>query len=211
MTIQQRLEILKKYPLFNNLGEKELQILAEKAVEKSFPTHSIILSQGQLAKEVLLIHKGLVKIYIANEDGKNIPIRTMGPFYLIGEVNIFDEEKTATIETIQETQAFAFSFNEIKRLLLNYPTFGYNLLKIVVEKLHAANKQTEYYFSTSLKDRTWTMIQAIANHFPNKDIPFSQEEIADMVGATRAKVTEALQELQNDHLISIQYKKIHVL
>ncbi len=211
MNSRQKLEILKQYPLFNDLGEKELLRLAEKAKEKIFPSRTVILSQDQSAKEVLFIYKGLIKIYIINTDGKIIPIRTIGPLYIVGEINIIDEGKTATIETIQETHAFAFSLSDMKQLLLKYPSFGFNLLKVVVEKLRAANQQTEYYFSTSLKQRTLAIIQTLASHFPNKGITLSQEELADIIGATRAKVTEALQELQGEKLISLEYRKIQVL
>lgn len=211
MNTNQKLEIIKQYPLFADLPKDELLYLAEKAAEKVFPPNTVILSQNSPAEEVLLIYKGLIKIYIINEDGKNIPIRTKGPLYIIGEINIVDDERTATLETIQETHALSFSLSYMKQLLLKYPSFGFNLLKIVVEKLRVANKQTEYYFSASLKERTWAMIQAMASHFLNSEISLSQEELADIVGATRGKVTEVLQELQNEKLISLDYRKIRVL
>lgn len=211
MDNRQKLAILKQYILFKDLPEKELSLLAQKAKEKIFSNHTIILSQTEPAKEVLLIHEGLIKIYILNEEGKTIPIRIKGPLYIVGEINIVDGDRSATIETLQPTHALSFPIHEMKRLLLTYPHFSFNLLGIIVEKLRAANKQTEYYFSASLKERTWTIIRTMAVYFSNKEITLSHEELSDTIGATRAKVTEALQELQQEKLIAISYRNIRVL
>ncbi|SRR5258706_4953559 len=211
MTFQQKLEIIQKFPLFEGVDYKQLHSLAEDAIEKNFSPQSIILSQDKIAENILLIYKGLIKIYIMTSEGKIVPIRTRGPMYIIGELNIIDSEKTATVETIQETCALALSIDECRRLLKTNAAFGYNLFKIVVEKLRAANQQAEYYFSSPLKERTWSILQAMSSHFPNKEIALSQEEIANIIGGTRARISEALNELENQKLIAISHRKIHVL
>ena len=211
MKNKEKLEILRQYPLFNCLPEKEIIILAEKAKEKVFPPHSIIVSQYEVAKEVLFIYKGLIQIYIINSDGKIIPIRTKGPNYIVGEMNIIDKEKTATIETIHETHAISLPTEEFKKLLFIYPQFCFHLLEIMTEKLRAANRKAEHYVSVPLKERTWNLLQSIASHYPNGEVTLSQEELANSVGATRAKVGEALQALQNEKLLALAYKKIQLL
>ena len=211
MTTDQKIKLLQQFPLFKDFTTQEMQEIAQKAAEKIFPVHTMILSQDKPAQEVLFIYKGLITIYIVEPEGRIIPIRTKGPLYITGEINIVDNERNATIETLQETHALTLRIEECKQLVLNYPKFGYELLKIIVEKLRAANKSTEYYFSTSLKERTWTILQDISQHFPNNEITLSQEELANLIGATRARITEVLNELENENLITLAHRKIHVL
>jgi len=211
MTTDQKASLLQKFPLFKDFKDKELQEIAHKTTEKIFPSHTIILSQDEPAQEVLFIYKGLITIYILQAEGKTIPIRTRGPLYITGEINIVDNERNATIETLQETHALTLSIEECRKLVLTYPHFGYELLKVIVEKLRAANRSTEYYFSAALKERTWTILQDLANHFPDKEITLSQEELSDIIGATRARITEVLQELKQDNLISLSHRKITIL
>lgn len=211
MTTDQTISLLQQFHLFKGFNSQEMQEIAHHATEKIFPTHTIILSQDHPAQNVLFIYKGLICIYIMNPDGKIIPIRTKGPLYISGEINIVDNERSATIETLQETHALAISVEHCRKLVLTYPHFGYELLKIIVEKLRAANRQTEYYFSASLKDRTWTIVQDLATYFPDRTIPLSQEELANIIGATRARITEVLQELKHENFIIIAHKQIKVL
>jgi len=211
MTIKRKLQILMQYPLFDGFHQDKLLLLAGNAKEKLFPRGSIILNQNEATKEVLFIYEGLISIYILNANGKSIPIRTKGPMYIVGELNIVDNQPNTTIEAIQETKALGLRISDMQELLLAYPIFGSNLLKMVVEKLRVANTKAEYYFSTPLKQRTWSTLEAIASHFPNREIALSQEKLADNIGATRAKVAEVLQELQNEKAISLAYRKIQVL
>lgn len=210
MTTKQKYGNLQKCPLLKDFPEKDLYTLAGIAKEKIFPSFTNILSQHEPAREVLFIYRGLVSIYISNAEGKIIPIRTKEAPYIVGELNIVDDKANTTIKTLQQTYALVLPVMYLRKLLVASPLFARNLLSLTVEKLRIANKQTEHYFSTSLKYRTWTIIQGMADYFPNNEISLSQEELADIVGATRAKVGEALQELKDEKLLSIFYKKIQV-
>ena len=211
MTTEEKQELIKQYPLFKDLPEEELVTIAKNSQEKIFAPHEIIISQSEPPKEIFLIYKGLIKIYIVNPDGKVIPIRIKGPFYLTGDANLADDVRTATIAALQQTYALTINMSEIRRLFFNYPTFAFNFLKSVIEKLRAANNGTNYYFSTPLKLRTQALLEDLATYYPDRTITLSQEELADLTGATRAKLTLILQSLQEQQLISLEYKKIKVL
>ncbi|HXS15050.1 MAG TPA: Crp/Fnr family transcriptional regulator [Candidatus Saccharimonadales bacterium] len=211
MSPHEKFALIQQYPLFKNLPSAELTHLANIAKEKIFKVHEVLLSQAYPPKTIFLIYKGLLRIYIINNDGKVIPIRIKGPLYVTGDANLADDVRTATIEAIQETHTLTIEMEEVRRLFLTYPTFALNFLQSVIEKLRAANNGTKYYFSTPLKERTQTILQDLATYYHNREITLSQEELADIIGATRGKVTLMLQELEDQNIISIEYKKIKVL
>ena len=211
MDIRQKIEILKEHPLFKDLESNEMEILAERTREKNFPPKTVIIDQYEPANAVYYIYKGLVKIYILTEEGRIIPIRVRGPMYIVGELNLFDEESTASIETIQETHTLVFTKAECRRLLIEHPSFAVNLLKMITEKLRAANKQTKHYLSLHLRERTWHILKSLAAHFPNNEVSLSQEELSFVVGASRARVTEILDELAAEKLIVLSRRKIRVM
>src|SRR5258708_1300928 len=210
MTIQEKIKILQSHFLFQDLGINELERLAEKIREKVFPARTLIISQSEPIDTVYLIYKGIVEIYFLTDEGKIIPIRVKEPPYVVGELNLFDELSIGSVEAIQEVHTLMISMHEFIELIKKYPGFGLNVLKIVIEKLRAANKETINYITKCLKERTWTLLQVMAPHFSNKEIALSQEELSLIVGATRARITEVLNELEEQKLVTLSHRKIKV-
>jgi Mn-dependent DtxR family transcriptional regulator len=64
--------------------------------------------------------------------------------------------------------------------------------------------------SKNLTDRTLNTLKTLANYFSNNDITLSQEQIASIIGATRARVTESLNTLEERGTITLSHKKIHL-
>ncbi len=211
MNLQTKIKICKSYDLFASLDEKELELFAEKMSEHIFPAKTVILAQAKPASRIYFMYKGLVKIYILEKGGKILPIRVTGPTYIIGEMNLFDNESTASIETIQETYTLTCSKDDLLSLIKTHPSLSFSLLTILNEKLRAANKQAEYYFSIPLRDRTLKILHTLAPHFPASGIDLSQEELSSIIGASRARVTEALDELSIQKRIFLSRRNIKLL
>lgn len=208
MITYHKAQILRQHILFRDLTLKELLLFADKTKEKIFPAKTAIINQSQPADAVYFIYKGLVKIYILNKEGKIIPIRIKEPQYIVGELNLFDNESTATVETLQETHTLVISKEDCKKLIMEKPRFAFNFLRMITEKLHAANNQANDYFSLRLKERTLEILKTLASHFPDNIISLSQEELAFIIGASRARVTETLDELACLKIISLARRKI---
>ncbi len=213
MNVQQKIKILKYHPLFPGLDERDLKTIAEKTHEKIFPPKTIILRQSEKANTVYLIFQGLVKIYIANSEGKHIPLGTGGvEKAIIGEIGIIDEEPIpATYEAVQETHMLGIRKENFKEVIIHYPSIAINTMKFLTKKIRLADKQRESNFSLHLKDRTWDILQTLATSFPNNDITLSQEDLALIIGAHRTRVTEILNELESQNLILLSNRKIHLL
>lgn len=211
MTTQEKINILKSYSLFSDLSSQELEHLASSAKEKVFPKNSFLIHQDQPANAVYLIYKGLVQIYMESVDGKVIPIRVKGPLYMVGELNLFDNEATTHVEALQDTNTLAIDKQVLLGLLKKSSSLSIKLLQEITEKLRAANKNAQEYASVELKDRTWHILQSLSSHFPNKEITLSQEELSFIVGASRARITEVLDKLVKENVISLSHKKIHIL
>lgn len=211
MTIQEKVAILRSYTLFAALTEAELEDVARHAEEKVYLARKIIMRQHEPSSSVYVIYKGLMKSYVITEEGKIVPMRTIGAMDIVGEVEVIDNHlPTVTIETLQETHALLLT-KEYCKTLLKKPSFTLSLLNIVAWKLRNANKREEKQVSLSLKERTWDILQTLSQHFPNKEISLSQEELALLVGATRARITEILNGLGKQKLIALSHRKIRVL
>lgn len=62
-----------------------------------------------------------------------------------------------------------------------------------------------------LRGRMLSLLQRVAAYFPEKEIALTHEELAEIVGATRPRVTEALHELEEKKHLKLSHKKIKVM
>lgn len=210
MTFEEKKVILQSHPLCNGLDDEAITFLTKHAQTKNFQPQSIIVHQGERANFVYIIVKGLIKIYLIHESGKYIPVKTSGEREFIGDLGAIDGKLIpANVEAIQEVLALLIPKEIFIQALTKYPTFALNLLQSWANKVRAINQQRES--SLNLKERTLSALKTLAQHFPDKTITLSQEELASIVGATRARVTEVLNELEKERNITHTKRTIIVL
>lgn len=211
MTIEEKITLIKKFSLFDSLNDQELIFTAQNAKPVVFSPQETIISQDKSGEGIYAIYKGLIRVFIISKDGKVIPIKIKSDPYIIGIVDVIDNERASIIEAIQETHALFIPKDCFIKIIRENARVTFSVLQLVTKKLRETNLQTEYYFSSPLKDRILHILRELAPFFPENTIILSHEEIADIVGATRARVTEVLDELSNQKIISLSQRKILVL
>src|ERR687891_149148 len=75
---------LKSIPLFHGVQESELRALADRTVTRSYPKQAIIVSEGDESDSLYLILAGRVKVYLADENGKELILAIKGPGIVLG-------------------------------------------------------------------------------------------------------------------------------
>ena len=212
MTLDEKKQILSKHPLFRGLDNEALEFIAQLTDEKIYPPHSHIINQDDTVDTVYFIYKGLVKVYLINRECKYIPVKVTGENDFVGDLGAIDNGPVpATVETIQETRALYMTKEDFELIIHKYSTLALNLIDLWAKKVRIINEQRENSFSLSLKERVLYTLETLAKHFTDNEISLTQEELANIVGATRARVTEVLNELQNEKLILLANRKIKVL
>lgn len=212
MTTEQKKRILKEHPLFRGLDDSTLEFTAGRVQEKIYPPHAHIINQDDIVDNVFFLYQGLVKVYLINREGKYIPVKVTGEKDFVGDLGAVDNGPVpATVEAIQETRALTINKADFNRIIHSSPQFAINLITLWAKKVRIINEQRENSYSLPLKERVLSALQTLSPHFTNNEITLTQEELANIVGATRARVTEVLNELQSDKSIQLASRKIIVL
>src|SRR3989338_11500085 len=211
ITVQESIKVLKKIPLFGNLSDTELAIIVPLLTEKVYSAGEVLIVQDDLTDNAYIICSGVVRVYRLSEEGEEINIAIIGAGEIVGELSLLDDKpRSAYVETIQETKALVFSKHEFLSLLTEHPLIAVNLLKALATRIRENSSRLESLISKSLTERSLLTIQTLAPYFPNGDVTLSQEELAQIVGATRARVTETLNQLQSEGKIYLSHRKIHL-
>lgn len=209
MEKDEKVKILKTFELFESLDSRECLLIADQLQDEQIRAKTVFIEQETDSDVAYFIYEGGVRVYSISQDGEEIALATLGPGEIVGEMAIVDNEpRSAYVETIQDTKVLILSKNKLSEILSTHPEIVMNLIKNLSRKVRDANERMEDLVSKKLNERTWKILNVLAKYFPKKEITLSQEEIAAIVGGTRARITEILDTFASEGKIVIEHRKI---
>lgn len=212
MTIPEKIDLLKSLPLFKNLSQQELEVIAGAASEQTIPAGTVFIEQEDESNSAYLIYKGSARVFRITEDGNEVNVAIIGPGEVVGELALLDNQpRSACVEALQEVKLLMITKSEFSNILKKYPDTAVSLLCTLADRVRSSNQLLEDVLSKNLYSRTWQTLNSLSHFFPGRVITLSQEELACIVGATRSRVTEILNELQTEKKITLAHRQIHLL
>jgi len=207
-------DILKNIPLFSCLNDEEISILAQIAVERTYPKNKIIISEGDTSTSLYVVCSGQANAISISPDGRQIILNTFRTGDYFGEMSFIDAEpRCATVETRKLTRMLVLSRDKFSHILLSNPETSFRLMKGLLEKLRKATRQIEDLVFSDVYGRVSRLLIHLAK--PRNDTRMIEErlthqEIADRVGSSREMVSRILKELSVGEYITIQKKIITI-
>lgn len=101
----ERINFLRKVPLFEGLSDRQLLRLSDRMVERTYSPGDVIVKQGQGGEGFYVITSGKAEAVRERSDGEKVLVNTFGPQDFFGELALLDEEgvRTATITAVDPT------------------------------------------------------------------------------------------------------------
>lgn len=207
---------IKDVPLFQSLSPKELDSIQTCLRKKSYEKGEILFSEGEMCQRIFIVREGRVKLYRIASSGREQILETLNP----GDTCACNPGSSAwscssTAEAVTPCHVWFFSRDAYVNMVQKNPTFAYALNKLFAERLKCFSSLIE---EVSLKDVKKRLIKFLLNiedskpaKIQNKEIlsvPFTREEIAQRLGATRETVARHLSELKQAELIEIKPKQV---
>jgi len=99
-----KLDILRKSPLFEMLSQAELEVLAELSRPRRFTPDQVIFEAGDMGDSLHVIASGEVEVVRRDGAGKEKRIALLGTPESFGEMALIDREaRSATVRSLGET------------------------------------------------------------------------------------------------------------
>lgn len=210
---------LGKVPLFSSMKPDLLAHLAGKMSTRSYRTGETIFHKDDPGSVLYLIRSGQVKITTASEEGDEaiLAILTDGDFF--GELSLLDESpRSASAVAMAPTQALILHRQDFVEFLRKYPELVTDILAAVSQRLRKTDTLVEDVFFLDLSARlAKRLLELSESHgVPSDDgieinLQLTQQDLANMVGATRVAVNKQLGFLQDRGIIRMGRQRITVL
>jgi CRP/FNR family transcriptional regulator, cyclic AMP receptor protein len=198
-------------PPFPGLSEPQVAALTQHAVTRTFPKNTIILNEGDETDSLYVIVSGRVKVFLANEEGKEIVLDTQGPGEYFGEMVLDEGPRSASVMTLEPCKFQLIPKEDVKALLQTHPEFAMHLVRKLI---YRARVLTEHVKSLALQNvygRFAKLLNEMAVPQEGKRVlqeKLSQQEIANRVGASREMINRIIKDLTTGGYISVDGQRI---
>ena len=196
------IEVLRRAPLFASLGDEVFAALTEELTEVDLSRGASVFREGDQGDRLYFIVSGKIKLGRTSSDGRENLIAVLGPGELFGEMALFDPHpRNATATAVSETRLAGLSHENMRKAILNSPEVSIQLLQALAARLRRTNESLADLVFSDVPGRVAKALLDLADRFgrPATDgilvaHELTQEELAQLVGASRETVNKALAE-----------------
>jgi CRP-like cAMP-binding protein len=198
-------DLLARVPLFAGLSEQDRRSLAEHLERSDVTRGDVLFREGEPGDRVYIVLSGKVKIGRQSADGRENLLSVMGPGDLFGELPLFDPgPRTATATAVTDSSLVWLEHTALRPWLRARPEAGAVLLRVLARRLRRTNDALADMVFTDVPGRVAKNLLELAERFGEPLQPgneaagvrvehgLTQEELAQLVGASRETVNKAL-------------------
>lgn len=213
------MDLFVKMPLFAGLDPEALQGLADRVSEHSARRGDVIFEEGEQGDRIYLIVDGKVKISRTSPDGRESLLAVLGTGDLFGELSVFDPSpRTATASALVDTSYASLGHDQLKPWLGTRPEAAEILLAALARRLRRTNDHMSDLVFTDVPGRVAKALLSLAERFGvtvgdtvQVEHGLTQEELAQLVGASRETVNKALADFANRGWLNIEQRQVTIL
>ncbi|MCK9450801.1 MAG: Crp/Fnr family transcriptional regulator [Bacteroidales bacterium] len=205
----------KRSPLFSLLSSEELNIMNANRFEVVFNTGENIVKQGTSASHMIMITRGMAKLYLEGFDKKNLLLEIISPWKLFGGPGLFtDYRYHYSVSALLDTSACFIATENVRRVMRLNPDFAETLLKHCslngVSNFQRLISLTQKQMHGRLADVLLYLSEKV--YFsPHFSLNITRQEIGEMSNMTKESATRILKEFEHAAIIKLDTKNITLL
>ena len=193
-------EALARAAIFHGVQRSALDALTKQLHPVDFSRGHTIFAEGEPGDRLYIVMSGKVKIGRRSPDGREHLTAIMGPSDMFGELAVFDPgPRTASATAITQVRAVAMDRAALHAWIADRPEIAQQLLRVLARRLRRTNDSIADLIFTDLSGRVAKLLLQLAQRFGAQEggtvrvtHELTQEEIAQLVGASRETVNKAL-------------------
>jgi len=193
-------DVLRQAPLFSALDDEAASALRSSMNELRLRRGEVLFREGDSGDRLYVILEGKIKLGRTSPDGRENLLAIQGPGQMFGELSLFDPgPRSASVTAITDVAFLSLSHEDLLRWLEGRPAVARGLLAQLAERLRKANDVVADLVFSDVPGRVAKALLDLADRFGRTaddgvhvHHDLTQEELAQLVGASRETVNKAL-------------------
>ena len=195
------------------LTKAELRALSSQGPVKSFRKQTIIVNEGDATDSLYVILSGRVKVFLADESGKEIVLGTQGPGEYFGEMVLDGGVRSASVMTLESSRFIVIPRPRMREFLRSQPEFSVRLIEKLIRRTRVLTESVKNLALMDVYGRVARLLLELAEEDRGRLVireKLTQLDVANRVGASREMVSRILKDLAVGGYISVKQKRITI-
>ncbi len=197
----------------NAIPDGFVRELASLGRVRSYPRHTVFITEGDSSDSVFVILSGKVKIFISDTEGHEMILDTQGAGDYVGEMALDGKPRSASVMTLEPSTFSVVRREPLLEEIRKRPDFALEIIGRIIDRARLATNSVK---DLALLDVYGRVARLLLNMAVEKDgklvIPekLTQQEIAERVGASRDMVSRIFRDLTAGGYITVESRHITI-
>jgi len=212
-------EAVRNAPLFTALDEASAATLRASMTGVKLSRGQTLFKEGDAGDQLFVVVDGKLKLGTTSNDGRENLLSILGPGDMFGELSLFDPgPRTATATAVVDSKLLALANDQVIGWVKEHPQVSLQLLGRLAQRLRKANDVLSDLVFADVPGRVAKAIIELGERFGTKkddglhvNHELTQEELAQLVGASRETVNKALADFSSRGWIKLEPRRVIIL
>lgn len=209
---------LRNVPLFSALDDDAAISLQKSMVPQTLKKGKHLFQEGDSGDRLYIVTQGKIKLTHASGDGRESLLMVLGPGDMFGELSLFDPgPRTSTAVAITDSEVLGLGNNDLRPWLSGHPEVAQSLLQALAHRLRRTNVTMSDLVFADVPGRVAKAIIELGEKFGSRTASgilvnhdLTQEELAQLVGASRETVNKALADFASRGWIRLETRSVEI-
>jgi CRP-like cAMP-binding protein len=212
-------EVIRRAPLFTALDDASAATLRESMTQVKVSKGQTLFKEGDAGDRLFVVVEGKLKLGTSSGDGRENLLSILGPGDMFGELSLFDPgPRTATATAVTDARVLALANDQVIGWVTAHPQVSLQLFKRLARRLRRTNEVLADLVFADVPGRVAKAIMDLGERFGTKkddglhvNHELTQEELAQLVGASRETVNKALADFAGRGWVRLEPRAVVVL
>lgn len=209
---------LKRFNLLDSMSSDEMAYLSEKVIDSEVKKKQPIYLAGDPGEVLYFLKEGRVKISRIDESGKEFTLILLEPGELFGELGLFDDSpRETTAVALEDSLICLMQRKDFEAFVQQKPELALSLNKLMGLRLRQIENRLEELLFRDVPSRLARLLLRLLGQHAREtrkgvriNIRLSQQELANLIGATREMTSKTLNSFKKKGFINIEHKYIYL-
>jgi len=173
--------------------------LASRGAVRSFPKSAVIINEGDRGDSLFVILSGRVKVYVSDDDGREMILDHYGAGDYVGEMALDGRPRSASVMTLEPTACSVVTREALRAAIVANADVAMSLIATLIERARIATDNVKNLALMDVYGRVARLLLSIAKEQPDGKLVvperMTQQDIADRVGASRDMISRIFKDL----------------
>jgi CRP/FNR family transcriptional regulator, cyclic AMP receptor protein len=205
--------------IFHRLEPSVVAAVTQRLSSADYLPGQKIFAQGEPGDRLYIVASGKVKIARRAPDGREYLQAVLGPSDVFGELDVFDPSpRNSSATAVTEVRAMFTDRAALCGWIAEHPEIAEQLLRVMARRVRRSMDYQVELIYTDVPGRVAKQLLQLAQQFGCQDDgavhvahDLTQEEIAQLTGASRETVNKALSDFAGRGWIQLRDKSVLIL